>query len=693
MRTKLVFLLTTIFISFSLQAKHVPQEDAMIFALNFAKSNEWDKNNGISGDLKIKSIITEKYNGSSVYHIINLSQGWLILSADDRLMPIIGYNPEGSISLKNQSPEWKLWMNSRAQEIEKAIVDEIGTIPEIEKAWEDLYFAGKSMKTNGTAGPLLLSNWDQGSKYNAACPEESFGPGGHVYAGCVATSMAQIMYYYKYPYQGEGSSGFYDFNYGYLSADYGNSYYDWDQMVNEIGINENPEIAELLYHCGVSVEMSYSASGSGAWPSDCINAYVNYFKYDNGATMDYKSSNTDTQWKTKIKASIDAGIPLLYFGWPNSGGSGHAFNLDGYQASDYFHFNWGWSGSYDGYYYLTSLNPGSYDFSSGQGALFNVKPNAANYPYNCQGTKTLSAIEGSVFDGSGPNNYNSNSDCRWLIEPSANVANIKITFDQLDLDTNDYLTIYDGNTLASSILASFTGTQVPSSITTTGGSMLLRFTSNGSNNLQGFHANYKAMMPVYCSGTKYLSDSSGVFTDGSMSNPYNNSTICRWSIDPPGNAPVVINFNYFNTEAGADFVKIYDPTQSPSLLLGSFSGSSIPPTVISQSGEAIVVFSTNSTNGDLGWEISYHTGNVSVEEESHEDFFRVFPIPAQSNIEIETVEDAYFKVISLTGQVMMKGDLHRGKNSIEINQLSNGVYTLQLAGSKIFATKLIQVQR
>ncbi len=693
MYSKLLLLFGIIFFSLELSSKPISAGEAKTLANNFLTNNYELYNLGLEANFEFKSIYQHEINNQAVYYIVNFKQGWVIISADDRVMPIIGFNYSGEILLENQSPEWNLWMSTKAQEINHVKTESLSSAEEIDEAWKNLRDGISASKTNGTGGPLLLSTWDQDSKYNALCPEESFGPGGHVYAGCVATSMAQIMYYYKYPFQGVGNHGFYDYNYGYLSVDFGSSYYDWNQMVNSLTTNYNNEVAEILYHCGVSVDMQYSATGSGAYTYDCVNAFKNYFNYDNGVNIDYKSSNTDQQWKNKIISSIDAGIPLLYFGWPLTGGSGHAFNVDGYQGSDYFHFNWGWSGSYDGYYYLTSLNPGSSDFSDGQGALFGIKPKTSYYPYSCQNTTTINSIEGSIFDGSGPNDYNNNSNCQWIIQPTINVENIELKFDHFQLDSSDYLIIYDGNTIASSILGVFTGDQIPTTIYSTSNSMLISFVSDGLGTGEGFHGNYKANLPVYCNGIKYLTDSSGVFTDGSSSNEYNNSSLCKWSVNPPGNAPIIINFNYLSTEPGADFVKIYDPTQSPSLLLGMFSGNTIPQPIISQSGEALVIFNTNESNNDAGWEISYYTGNVGLDETTEGNFVKIYPIPASNIIEIEAIEAMDYKLIDNTGKILLKGKIEHGKNMVNISTVQPGTHIMQLVGKQFSINRKIQILR
>ena len=128
--------------------------------------------------------------------------------------------------------------------------------------------------------PLLPVLWNQDFPYNAYCPLDAAGPGGHVYAGCVATAMSMIMTYYRYPEHGTGSYSYNYSPYGNISANFGQTYYDWDAMLNSITSGSGRAvnaIAELQYQCGVSVRMMYGADGSGAYSEDVPYALRTYF--------------------------------------------------------------------------------------------------------------------------------------------------------------------------------------------------------------------------------------------------------------------------------------------------------------------------------------------------------------------------------------------------------------------------------
>ncbi len=223
----------------------------------------------------------------------------------------------------------------------------------------------------GSVEPLLKTQWNQGCNYNTKCPEDKDGPCNRCVAGCVSIATAQIMKYWNYPLTGNGSLSYNHKTYGTLSADFGNAVYQWNLMPDKVK-KLNEAVATLIYHCGVSVKMDYSPSSSSAY--DPREELVKYFNYSPGAKYIRKSSYSGTTWVKMITDELTALRPVWYSG---DGSGSHAFICDGFQDSDYFHFNWGWGGHYDGYFYLGSLNPGEYDFTSTQNAIIKIHPGTA----------------------------------------------------------------------------------------------------------------------------------------------------------------------------------------------------------------------------------------------------------------------------------------------------------------------------
>lgn len=324
---------------------------------------------------------------TDLLYFISFSDGnFAIVAADDNSYPVLAYSDEGLTKSSDLPPAVYYWMDLYATQVSELRSSKLQII-EHQNLWNDLRDGryDNAAKNNRAVVPLVSSMWNQDWPYNALCPMDPAGPGGRVYAGCVATAMGMVMKYWNHPQTGEGNHSYYASGYGYQSANFGATTYLWDQMGDSIGTNYTP-IATLLYHLGVSVNMGYAPDGSGAQSTDAAEALVDYFRYP---TAEYKSrsSYNQTTWNALITTQLDNGVPLYYSG--HGSGGGHAFVLDGYDSADHFHFNFGWSGSGNGYYYTNNINPGGSDFNQSQGIIINTIP--ANYSINTIPVKLVAA--------------------------------------------------------------------------------------------------------------------------------------------------------------------------------------------------------------------------------------------------------------------------------------------------------------
>ncbi|MCF7921043.1 MAG: C10 family peptidase [Candidatus Cloacimonetes bacterium] len=325
---------------------------------------------GLSSDVLQITEIEEA--GQTVLYGVNFTSGFVIIAADDVAVPVFGYSATGSFSLNDLPPQMEMLMNWQKAEI--AASRATGEIADsaVEAEWERLLAEEFNPERDlRDVSPLLTTNWDQGQYFNALCPADPNGPAGHVWAGCVATAMAQVMKYWGYPETGVGSHSYYHPEYGTQSANFGTTTYNWAAMPNNVN-SSNTSVATLLYHLGVSVDMDYSPDGSGAYSDDALDALVNYFQYQNTAQLLWKDDYTTTNWNSMLRTELDNSRPVYYRGQNYS--SGHAFNIDGYQGTDYFHLNWGWSGSYNGYFFLDDMTPGSHSYNLEHAAIFNLQP-------------------------------------------------------------------------------------------------------------------------------------------------------------------------------------------------------------------------------------------------------------------------------------------------------------------------------
>lgn len=329
---------------------------------------------------KFISTFASNYNGNAIYYVFNFKTGgFIIISADDNVTPIIAYDFQNIAPENVTDPAVKSYLLNVKKTISNVITSGI-SYPENQTLWQSVESGDFSDYTyTKDVSPLVSVTWDQGSPYNMYCPTEN---GQHTMVGCVAVAMAQIMKTNNYPVHGIGSHS-YDWNGQTLSADFENTTYEWNLMPNVLNygtpLNQRQAVATLLYHCGVATNMDYGVDGSGTYSNYAESAFKLYFAYDTYTVqLKNRSSFTDDVWIEMLKADLDDGYPVFYGG--DDGSMGHAFVCDGYQGNNHFHFNWGWEGYYNGYFYLSNLNPMGYNFNQHQQAIFGIRPPEAPTP-------------------------------------------------------------------------------------------------------------------------------------------------------------------------------------------------------------------------------------------------------------------------------------------------------------------------
>jgi hypothetical protein len=296
--------------------------------------------------------------------------GFALIAAEDASIPVLGYSDTGYFDIDDEKTNLNFWVGLYSKAIEEIREKKLSndeTLPD----WDKVLSGRITQKDSKAVAPLLTTTWNQSPIYNMYCPLDG---GSRSVVGCVATAMAQIMNYHEYPKTGKSSSS-YNILGQTLAVDYYLSRYDFSLMPNSLSSGSSfeakHEVAQLSYHAGVSVEMMYSASSSGAYSEDVPNALKTYFKYLS-AVHNYRSSYNGTTWREMLQTQLNNGKPLYYSGSGPDGG--HAFVCDGYQDADYYHFNWGWGGSSDGYYSIDNLNPGGYTFNNYQAVVKDIIP-------------------------------------------------------------------------------------------------------------------------------------------------------------------------------------------------------------------------------------------------------------------------------------------------------------------------------
>ena len=348
-----------------------------------------ERNNKASGEFIIVESFIEMENTENIFFIFNFDKiGFVIVSADDIAVPILGYVFEHNYTSENHPPQFDAMLASFREQILYARENNLSPPQETVDKWNRLKVTADMFVPENfrAVGPLLSTTWNQGLYYNESCPADgaSTAGNGYVWAGCTATATAQVMKYHAHPVTGEGSHSYTDATYGLQSVNFGATTYNWALMPNNV-LAVNPFVHTLLYHVGVGAEMQYGATGSGAWiggvhPATALSALQNHFKYDPNSYYDQRNnySATPSVWHSMLKTELDNNRPLVYEGYNSGWSDGHAFVIDGYSglSNDNYHVNWGWSGGYNGYYTLDALAPvlPSYDYRFYQAALFGVEP-------------------------------------------------------------------------------------------------------------------------------------------------------------------------------------------------------------------------------------------------------------------------------------------------------------------------------
>ena len=350
------------------QAKAIAEKQAALLGVTIdQKAMTKARKQGDKGEMNLSQ--------QSYYVFPNAnSKGFTIVSGDDRLPEIVGYSSQGSYD-ENNLPEGFVSFMKAYQNLYNKVnlgdVEALKNLAEI-KAWRNKKTA--SAASTSAVAPLLGNiEWDQTSPYNNMCPKYD---SVHVAAtGCVATAMAQVMAYYKYPKQLKADI------LGYVNRWNGipmeiptitqeEGIYDWDNMLPKYNKEANATqqqkdaVAKLMYHCGAAVRMSYGPESGAAVSSSKL---AKYFGYDADLMMDLsRSSFTLDKWMQIIDTELAAGRPVLYGG--QSSENGHQFICDGKDENGLYHINWGWSGNQNAYFDLSILNPEKGGTGSGSAA-------------------------------------------------------------------------------------------------------------------------------------------------------------------------------------------------------------------------------------------------------------------------------------------------------------------------------------
>ena len=275
------------------------------------------------------------------YYIFNdeAGKGFVVIAGDDKMGKVLAYSKEASINMANLNPEARYLFDTYQQVYEELSKNKTLTTR-----------AGAATKAADAVQPLLKSKWGQDYPYSKQT---------RYMTGCVATAVAQVMYYHKWPTKGKGQESYtVKFDNTVRSADFTKSHYDWDNMLldynrRNITTKQEDAVALLMNDVGIATNMQYTDRASGTQSYMAERALRNYFDYD--AAMVTRSYEGVDNFIEIVKEELRNGFPLYISGDSKTGG-GHAWVCDGFDEEDRFHMNFGWNGQANGYYSLATLN-------------------------------------------------------------------------------------------------------------------------------------------------------------------------------------------------------------------------------------------------------------------------------------------------------------------------------------------------
>lgn len=727
-------------ITFGFSSNVVPVSDAVKVSKNFLSERIGSME---AQNYSIELVYTEySENGTPVYYRFQVGdKGFIMISATDQVSPVLAYSLESNFS---NSPAVAYLCGKYKAQISEAMAN---PAPKSVRAEWNRYLTDKfqltQTKSNNSVEPLVTTTWNQSPFYNAQCPynpQASYDNDKRAPVGCVALTMANIMFYYRYPDHGYGSvyyipreyeDGELIYTYPVQYANFGATTYNYDAIPNNL-TSYNYELARLLYQCGVATQMGYGWDGSGTQSELALQALQNYFSYAQLAQFQHITDVvTDTNntyliplWEEKVVEELDGNRPVFYSGSSAEAG-GHAWIVDGYTTIDsthYFHVNWGWGGSDNGFYLLRNMNSsgyGNFNYQFSEDMMYHLYPNDTNaIAKPTTGFKRITADRGTITDGAGNVKYAPNTERQWVIA-APNATAYKFKFSKLKLKNGDKVIVYNGGTVASGIKKEYTGEykmaacsdysgsagsthgdfpgqNLPAALTVTADSVLIVFSTNADDETgYGFVLDFE--VTNYNIGTcsemiQFSNVYSGTITEkpnNAIDNDdvYRASTVCQYRLRNLKYATGYdVIFTKFDLKVG-DYVEFYDMSSENKDLIVRFDINNMPHGFINiPSKDVMVKYVADNDVQGTGFQMNF-AGKMGIDQQSNFEDVTVYPNPATDNMFVKLTaeaQDVHATVVDLTGKVVYTDQFnHAGgeqQYTLPVSTLSNGIYFLNLQG-------------
>lgn len=747
-----LLLMMAFFVTMAHATGVISPEAAQTAAKNFMLERTGNPSLSLS-DFTLEKTVSDE-SGNALYYVFNMNDhGFILISASELTTPVIAFSTES----KYKGNESSAFMEAKY----KSQIKTINENPELAdskayKAWKAYTRSNekgaKVTITGDYVEPLVTTVWEQGKYYNQYCPYHPQASSYYDYRvpnGCVALTMSNILNFYRYPRLGFGGTSYIPFDYdfeadtmiyefGRITERFDQIPLEYEYITDDVSAYQG-NLGKLTYLTGVSTRMGYGADGSGSNGEYCLNGLkTNWLYNQSGALRSIDDVADYKEWEDIVVTELNKNRPVYYAGYSEIYGQGHAWIVDGYVTVDttrYFHVNWGWSGSDNGFYRIDMLHTRSFgSFSQNEYVIVGIAPEDTLIAKPQTSFDTLVGKQGSICDGAGNIKYKPNSNRKWLVQ-APNATSYTFNFRKIKTRENDEIIIYNGateesgvkvrysgdylskasrdNGTDSSILADFIGTALPGDVTVTAPAVLVVFTSNADTNVNyGFNINYKAAIssdPNSCSENSSPSYANYAVisnkADASQEGAYHAHTNCTWRINCPYIDGYALNFSNFDLRKG-DFVDIFDNTSSSRpVLLHRFDMDNLPDGVYNitpalgndQSRRMLIKFSSDNVYEGEGFELVYYAIKTDIPGNDAFENISVYPNPATNyiNVDYTTVgaETLVFQLMDITGRIVRTETVsHTGGTSshhINTSDLSNGIYMLRAQSSQGSTTKKV----
>lgn len=733
----------------------VPVDQAMKASKNFLSERVGAQD---TKSLNLTLVHTEyDQNGTPLYYRFQVNNnGFMIVSATDLATPVLAYSLEGNFE-STPATDYRCakYKNELAYLVKNPQAATYGA-----NAWKKYLSddfqvkpATKDTKKAPCVEPLITTKWTQETYYNTYCPISSEPTSSMDYrcpVGCVALTMSNLMYYYRFPASGLGGVSYipkeYEdgelvYTYPVQTVNFTQGNYNYDAMSNSLN-SYTGAVAKLIYNAGVSVRMSYGHDGSGSQSEYALTALQDHFKFSKKAQFQnitdiVTTPNQAALWIEAATTELDARRPIFFSG-ANENAGGHAWIVDGYTtiydtvetaegenitSQTYFHVNWGWAGADNGYYLLTNQysnsNNGNFNYDNSESMMLKMAPEDSSITKPASGDYRITAAKGTVSDGAGNQKYQPNTQRSWVLA-CPNATAYRLQFSKLKTKSGDKVTIYNGGTTSSPVLAEYSGNylmdacanysalshggiradfegqQLPAAVNVNKDSVLIVFTSNGDEETDyGFVLDYEATI----SSTNTCNDLNPILTDvwhmvltdkanneENNDNAYPANTTCQWLLRVPGAAGYAMNLRKFDLKEG-DFIDFYDITnQNNPVFIARYDNKNLPngPFVLNNSKVSVKFVADNWVEGS-GFELEFYK-IAGVDNFEGIENVSVYPNPATNyiNVAIEgsNAQEFTASVVDITGKMVYTEQLNFNGGeqiyTIPVNTMAKGIYFLNL---------------